>query len=159
MLPSRRATLAAGSEEKSQYQQRARTASARYRLKNGGHLASRQTDRRALKYIKEHGVQAWLDRTQPPPARRKIAEDDPGAGNETGDSATTSSSEDEGRGAGSSTPQRLKEKVVQEERVVQMSYEEGMNHFLDHCDLTTASDYVPLPGQTRFFQRGKWRWY
>ncbi|KAK6992472.1 hypothetical protein R3P38DRAFT_3226093 [Favolaschia claudopus] len=153
-MARRRAKLADGSEGNSHYQQRARAASARYRLKNRGRLASRQADRRALEYIKENGVHSWLDRKQSPPTRRKSLGDDTGdaATSSASSSSTSSSSEDEGRGACSSTHQRKK-------RVVRMSYEEEVDHFLDHCDPTTAPDYVPLPGQTRFFQRGKWRWY
>ncbi|KAJ7721196.1 hypothetical protein DFH07DRAFT_972378 [Mycena maculata] len=38
-------------------------------------------------------------------------------------------------------------------------YDAEMLDFLDNHDPTTHPDYIPKPGEQRFFQRGKWRWY
>ncbi|KAK7057366.1 hypothetical protein R3P38DRAFT_3168889 [Favolaschia claudopus] len=163
-MARRRARLADNSEEKSQYRERARSASARHRVKNAGRLASRQADRRALAYIKENGVESWLQSKHPPPPRRKLVGSGSGD-NDSSSESTSSSSSSEDEGEGTSAPaQPMKKRQPVKKRGVrkkgaQMSYEEEMNYFLDHHDPTTAADYVPQPGQTQFFQRGKWRWY
>jgi hypothetical protein len=34
-----------------------------------------------------------------------------------------------------------------------------LHDFLDNRDPTTHPDYIPKPGEQRYFQRGQWRWY
>jgi hypothetical protein len=34
-----------------------------------------------------------------------------------------------------------------------------LHNFLDNRDPTIHLDYIPKPGEQRYFQRGHWRWY
>ncbi|KAK7055628.1 hypothetical protein R3P38DRAFT_3170302 [Favolaschia claudopus] len=49
-------------EERQALRRNARASDARYRRRHASTLASRQTDRRAMRYISKHGCDAWLRR-------------------------------------------------------------------------------------------------
>ncbi|KAJ7178657.1 hypothetical protein C8R43DRAFT_1118027 [Mycena crocata] len=128
------------SAEREAYRTRAREYSQRFRVRNQALLANAQRVKRAYNFIDKHGFDAWAtaydQRTGATMEGRK--EGDHTINAEEASTSTTPAF------SGVST----------------YGHEDAeINDFLDNHDPTTHPDYIPKPGETRFFQRGKWRWY
>ncbi|KAJ7202953.1 hypothetical protein B0H12DRAFT_1243931 [Mycena haematopus] len=134
-----RAQVTENAEELERYRERARAADARYRERHRGRLASKQVDRRAMAYVKKHGFALWLEREgrEETAAHLELApESDPNP-----------------------NPVPAATFDQQFDNLPGSTHDEKWNYWLDHCDPTTAPDYIPKPGEEPYLQRGKRRWF
>ncbi|KAJ7489795.1 hypothetical protein B0H11DRAFT_2229822 [Mycena galericulata] len=119
-------------EENDGYKEQARAAHRRYRERNASLIANNQQVRRAQKYINAHGIEAWAVAYDKRKAKAAGSLDNCSPPSPPLDAEPDSTS---------------------------FWHNPELNNFLDNHDPTTAPDYVPKPGEERYFQRGKWRWY
>ncbi|KAJ7020588.1 hypothetical protein C8F04DRAFT_1196497 [Mycena alexandri] len=147
-MARRRARLKESDETWSAYTAKARENAARYRAQHAEELAESQRVYRGRRSIAKHGLAAWhrhyLKRHPPPP--QPAEEEELPEWPESSDSEPEPSLD---AGGSPTIPPPPPESAP---------YEDHLNYFLDHLDPTTASDYVPKPGQQPFFQRGKTHW-
>ncbi|KAJ7043424.1 hypothetical protein C8F04DRAFT_1250864 [Mycena alexandri] len=144
-MAKRRAELRKSEEAWAAYTEKARQDAARYRAINAETLAGNQVAYRAKRSIAKRGFAAWHDNylkrhPRPPPVQEEELPEWPSSDSEH-DSLPQN-------GAAAIPPPPPDS----------APYDDHLNYFLDYLDPTTAPDYVPKPGQQRYFQRGKERW-
>ncbi|KAJ6472930.1 hypothetical protein C8R47DRAFT_1067218 [Mycena vitilis] len=138
MARRREATLEGDSAQ--EYRARARAASQRHRERNADVLANNQRVRRAEKFINTHGMAAWTAAYD----KRYIKQH----GLEAWTALLSKSAQQEPASCTDELPSTSPDDPDHE-----------LHDFLDNHDPTTRPDYVPNPGERRYFQRGKYRWY
>ncbi|KAJ7161808.1 hypothetical protein C8R43DRAFT_1123527 [Mycena crocata] len=143
-----------------QYQARARMHSAHHRAEKPYMRQWAQRQYRARQHIKKHGYDAWYAsyiKRQPaetPPESRATSQQ-PESTSQQRPTSRTPSEQPDSRSASPPRETEIDTTGLSESE----KYQAQINAWLDNDDPTTAPDYVPKPGQERFFQRGKWRWY
>ncbi|KAJ7635988.1 hypothetical protein DFH06DRAFT_1139072 [Mycena polygramma] len=137
---ARRRELLMGGDRDSQeqFKAQARAASQRHRERHADLLANNQRVRRAENFIKKFGMDAWSAAYD----ERYIKEH----GQESWIARFT---------------ERVAEPITDAEISATSPHDPDyeLHDFLDNRDPTTRPDYVPKPGERRYFQRGKYRWY
>ncbi|KAJ7667885.1 hypothetical protein DFH06DRAFT_1126576 [Mycena polygramma] len=137
---ARRRQAALEGDSAQEYRARARAASQRHRERNADVLANNQRVRRAEKFIDTHGMAAWTAAYD----KRYIKQH----GLEAWTALLNKSAQQEPGSCTDELPSTSPDDPDHE-----------LHDFLDNHDPTTRPDYVPKPGERRYFQRGQYRWY
>ncbi|KAJ7770676.1 hypothetical protein B0H16DRAFT_1715333 [Mycena metata] len=146
-MAKRRAELKKSEEAWAAYTAKAREDSARYRSIHAETLAQNQAAYRAKRHIAKKGFGAWHDdylKRHPRPPQPSEEEELP---------EWPSDSETDG-----ALPDDTGAPAIPPPPPESAPYDDQLNYFLDYLDPTIAPDYVPKPGQSPYFQRGKRRW-
>ncbi|KAJ7925479.1 hypothetical protein B0H13DRAFT_1863128 [Mycena leptocephala] len=166
-MARRRAQIRQSEERLAEYQAKAHQDSARFRASNGEYLRRKAVRRRSKASIAKIGYDNWHA------GYKKRHPSSPSEGDAPSEHNTPDPSECITADAPPKDPAAVtadpppkdpaadddEETLRRRRHVACEDYETKVNFWLDHCDPTTAPDYVPTPGQQPFWQRGRQRWY
>ncbi|KAJ6514837.1 hypothetical protein C8R47DRAFT_1063623 [Mycena vitilis] len=139
-MARRRAMLRVSTEAQAEYGAKALEYSARFRAEHGPELRHKARQRRAKVSIAKIGYDAWFAGYR---ERHPLQPD-------TEEAETHHDPEPDV----DPEPERI-DRV----RDRYIDHQAKINDWLDHCDPTTAANYIPKPGEQPYFQRGQRRWY